>query len=430
MDGTAYRVNRERVISLFHQRNIISGFIIYEAPEQPEEPFSGSDLEFVQEALFSWLTGWEGPDSSIVIDLATGHQTLFIPEYTKKYEIWNGPIPTIQSIIDKTCVDTVDWTENREAFLEARAPQVLFTTTIPIRSDFVKRHPRRDDSFFFRACCIARANKSSEEITAMRRASELTGEAIKKTWQTFKWHEGAQELEVQAMFEYHGKLLGCKNVSFLTIVGSGQHSCYLHYVANTGKIEKDDMVLLDCGLFYQHYAGDITRTFPASGKFSDDQKLVYNALLAKQIELIEEVKPGVAMSTLQMSMFAKVLQVLKELKLVPESCSDMNYARFFCPHGLSHHIGCNVHDQCHCDGGVLQPDMVISIEPGIYFHEERLKKEASDLPQLDMALAMRYARSVGGIRIEDDVLVTETGFDVLSKNCPKKVEEIEALMAH
>ena len=190
------------------------------------------------------------------------------------------------------------------------------------------------------------------------------------------------------------------------------------------------MILLDCGLFYQHYAGDITRTFPASGKFSDDQKLVYNALLAKQIELIEEVKPGVSMGALQMSMFDKVLQICKELKLVPESCTDLSYARFFCPHGLSHHIGCNVHDQCQSDGGVLQPDMVISIEPGIYFHEERLKKEAADLPQLDMALAMRYAKSVGGIRIEDDVLVTPTGFDVLSKNCPKKVEEIEALMAH
>ena len=444
MNGSAYRVNREKVLSLFSQANLTSGVIVYEAPLQPKEPFSESDLDFVQEGLFSWLTGWPDPDASIVMDLKTGTQTLFLPPYTKKYEIWNGPIPSIESIIEKTGVDSVKWNDERDDYLKSLNPPIVFATQIPVRSPYIQEHKNVDTERFFAACSIARTIKSPEEIAALRRGSELTGEAIKATWRNFKWHEGVGELEVQAMFEYHAKLLGCKNVSFLTIVGAGQHSCYLHYSENSGVVQKDDMILLDCGVFYQHYAGDITRTFPASGKFSDDQKLVYNALLKRQIQMVEAVKPGIRRMELQELSSRLVFEALQEVGVLPKEWDYKGhemYSAFFYPHGLSHHIGCNVHDQCyHPDvknfgydyaySSVMKPGMVISIEPGIYFHAERLRKESESLKGVNMELAMRFARTVGGIRIEDDVLVTETGYDVLSKNCPKSVEEIEALMAH
>ena len=419
-------------------------FIVYSAPNQPEEPFTGSHLPFIQEALFYWLTGWNAPGATIVIDPYQEVSILFIPEFTKKYEIWNGPIPTLEDIINQTGVDAVMWTSELDGFLEQAT--VVLTTELPISAKLSEETVVEQD-LLFNICCIARAQKTEKEIVALGRASELTGEAIKDMWRRWKWHEGATEMEVQATFEFAGRLRGCKDVSFLTIVGAGQHSCYLHYVENTGTIQQDDLVLLDCGLYYQHYSGDITRTFPASGRFSDDQKLVYNLLLKKQMELIEWVAPGKGTMDLEMLCRLKIAEILTELGLFKGPVEDgkrmLKLAGFFCPHGVSHDIGVNVHDQCvdsltmpfESDGPfgdleVLMPGMVISIEPGIYFHAARLEKEAADIPEVNMELAMRYAKTVGGIRIEDDVLVTETGQEVLSKNCTKTVEEIEALMAH
>ena len=106
------------------------------------------------------------------------------------------------------------------------------------------------------------------------------------------------EIEIEALFKYHGTRLGCSEVSFLTIAASGQNSVYLHNTSNSSPVNDGDLVLLDCGLFYKHYAGDITRTFPANGKFSQEQKLVYNSLLNKQIELCKNVKPGGSFSLL------------------------------------------------------------------------------------------------------------------------------------
>jgi Xaa-Pro aminopeptidase len=252
------------------------------------------------------------------------------------------------------------------------------------------------------------------------------------------------ELEIEAYFEYRGRLAGCKNVSFSTIVGSGANTCFLHYDRNCAPIHEHDLILLDCGLFYHHYAGDITRCFPASGKFSPDQGIVYEALLRKQKAMIELVRPGVTWQELNEAMRMMIFDVLKELGVV---AADAQYtpllAGFFIPHGLSHHIGCNVHDYCfHYDSTsripdtpqrewTLTPGHVISIEPGIYFHPSRLASldvSVHPFDQINMEIALALSRTVGGIRIEDDVLVTDTGFDVLSAECPKEIAEIEALL--
>ena len=446
MDGSAFRENREKVIKIMTSFcDIAPGvFIVYSAPNQPEERFTGSHLPFVQEALFYWLTGWSAPGATIVIDVSAEVSVLFVPEFTKKYEIWNGPVPTVESIIEQTGVDAVMWTSELDGFLQQAT--LVLSTELPINVKLPEQTPI-ENSLLFDACCIARTQKTEKEIVALRRASELTGEAIKDMWKRWKWHEGATEMEVQATFEYAGRLRGCKDVSFLTIVGAGQHSCYLHYVENTGVINQDDLVLLDCGMFYQHYAGDITRTFPASGKFSPDQKLVYNLLLKKQMELIEWVAPGKTIVELEAEYRTKMAEIVVELGLFSRPVESVDrlltLSEFFFPHDVSHDIGVNVHDQCMMcmeepleDDSpfgpmeLLKPGMVISMEPGIYFHAARLEKEAGDIPEVNMELAQRYARTVGGIRIEDDLLVTENGCDVLSKNCPKTVEEIEALMAH
>jgi Xaa-Pro aminopeptidase len=202
-------------------------------------------------------------------------------------------------------------------------------------------------------------------------------------------------------------------------------------------------VLLDGGLFWHHYAGDITRTFPASGKFTADQATVYRLLLAKQKLLIAEVKPGVTLMSLTQQMQTHVFDILKQIGVVrPDAEFVRAVAAFFVPHGISHHIGVSLHDYCyHKEPSkikdslqrvrTLAPGMVISVEPGIYFHPDRIDMMGKDPPYdiVDVEVARTFARTVCGMRIEDDVVVTETGCEVLSANCPKEIEEIEALMA-
>jgi Xaa-Pro aminopeptidase len=440
MDGAAFRHHREKTVSIFRDAGIRSGLIVYQSPRQPKEPFTDYDLRFTQEGLFFWLTGWEDPDSAIVIDIMSGYSIFLVPDYDAAFEIWHGPIPTENEIIGKTGADQVDLLTNLQSLVNEISPPIVFATPLPLSLDF----PEIDRATLLSATGIARSVKTKQEIACLRTAAAITGQVICDLWRWFRWHEGMTELEIEAFFEYRGRLFGCKSLSFSTIVGSGVNACFLHYARNCSLVKQNDLILLDCGLFYCHYAGDITRCFPASGKFSHEQAIVYEALLRKQKAMIALVRPGVTWQQLNGAMMAMIFDVLKELGAVQ---ADAEYtttlASFFIPHGLSHHIGCNVHDYCfHSDRAsriadtpqrewTLTPGHVISIEPGIYFHPGRLATlDVSIEPycQINMEIAMSLSRTVGGIRIEDDVLVTETGFDVLSADCPKEIAEIEAMM--
>jgi Xaa-Pro aminopeptidase len=282
--------------------------------------------------------------------------------------------------------------------------------------------------------------KSPLEIEYLRKAAELTSDAVVHVMKNIK--PGWTEREVDSEFTYYGMKRGASEKSFLTIAASGQNSVYLHSSANEGTCNDGDMLLIDCGFFWNHYAGDVTRTFPVNGKFSDDQKLVYNLLLKEQLKLIDLVQKGKTFITLNDAMFRAVFGIAKELKIIKE---DAEYSRdvalIFVPHSLTHHVGCNVHDVNFNSSRIIKdspenartlvPGMVITIEPGIYFHKTRylrMKEEGKYADIIDWDLALRYADSVAGIRIEDDVLVTEDGHEVIS-TCPKTVEEIEKIMA-
>jgi Xaa-Pro aminopeptidase len=441
MDGSAFRHHRAKTVEIFKSAGITDGLIVYQSPCQPKEPFTEAHLRFTQEGLFFWLTGWEDPDSGIVIDIASGHSVFVLPQYDPSFEVMRGPIPTPDEVIATTGVDRVDSIANLQTVVNSFAPSVVYATPLPLSLRF----PTIDRATLLSATGIARTVKSPQEIACLRTAASLTGRAICDLWRWFRWHDGMTELEVEAYFEYRGRLSGCRSVSFSTTVGSGANTCFIRYDRNCAPIRENDLILIDCGLFYQHYAGDITRCFPASGKFSEDQAGVYEALLRKQKAMIALVRPGVTWQQLNEAMRMMIFDVLKELGVV---APDAEYTRpltgFFLPHGLSHHIGCNVHDYCfHRDRTskipdtpqrewTLKPGHVISIEPGIYFHPTRLAAldvRAAPFDQINMEVALALSRTVGGIRIEDDVLVTEDGFDVLSADCPKEIAEIEALLA-
>jgi Xaa-Pro aminopeptidase len=182
---------------------------------------------------------------------------------------------------------------------------------------------------------------------------------------------------------------GADGFSFAPIVGAGKNSCYLHYHSNAKKIEDNDIIVMDFGPDYQYYASDITRTFPASGKFSEEQRKDYAIVLEAQKAAIERVRPG--------SSFYDVYNAARSVLNHYGVMDNM-------PHGVSHYVGMAVHDVGKNERFV--PGVVITVEPGIYFPEVGI-----------------------GVRIEDTVLVTENGCEILTKDVPTEISEIESLMS-
>ena len=426
MDGQYFKLHRQSVVNAFHQYGMKTGVIVYSSPVVQKEPFSDSDLSFSQEALFYWLTGWSNPNTHIIIDITTGKSTLVTSGYNEYYEIWTGPIPTKDEIINQTGVDNIIDSTEMVKYVQNLNPSKIYSTTLPLK-DF----QNVDQYTLLVTSNICRRIKLPHEIEWLRKASQITGETIKKVLKKVK--PLMKESDIESLFKYKGSQLGCSEVSFLTIVASGQNSVYLHYSSNSGIVKEGDLVLLDCGLFYKHYAGDITRTFPANGKFSEVQKLVYNSLLKQQIILCNAVKPGFSFSLLDSMMYKSIFEVCKEVGVVlNDAVYSFNIAQLFCPHSVSHSIGCNVHDQAlfYFGDDIFRTNMVVSVEPGIYFNRKRIEKVRSNQLYADVNFdrAFELAEKVGGIRIEDDVLVTENGCEILSACCPKTVEEIEELM--
>ena len=242
--------------------------------------------------------------------------------------------------------------------------------------------------------------KSPEEIATLRAAADITAAAQREAMRSAK--PGMFEYQVQSVIEHVFMVNGAAGPGFSTIVGSGGNSCVLHWSTNTRRTEPGDVVVMDIGALYGMYTADITRTIPIGGTFTKRQRDVYEVVLKANEEAIKMVAPGVNMSDIN----TKVNEVLADGLIALGLIKDKSGLRQYYTHGLSHSIGLQVHDLGGAlTVGVLKPGMVITIEPGLYIPAESL-----------------------GIRIEDDVVVTDTGHDVISAAAPKAVAEIEKLM--
>ena len=241
-----------------------------------------------------------------------------------------------------------------------------------------------------------RGIKSQAEIELLQTAIDITAEAQKEAMRSIQ--PGMYEYQLQSIIEHVYSFNGAKWPGFNSIVGSGPNSCILHWSENSRKMEDGDLVVIDIGAEYNMYTADVTRTIPVNGKFTKRQKDIYEIVLAANEGAIAMLAPGVSMRDVS----SKASEILAEGLIKVGLIENRNELRQYYFHGLSHPIGLQVHDVGSTS--VLEPGMVITIEPGIYIREEGL-----------------------GVRIEDDVLVTETGHEVMSKNAPKTIAEIEAL---
>jgi Xaa-Pro aminopeptidase len=242
--------------------------------------------------------------------------------------------------------------------------------------------------------------KSADEIATLKIAAEITAAAEREAMRSAR--PGMFEYQIQSVIEHVFTVNGATRPGFSTIVGSGKNSCILHWSINTRKTEPGDVVVMDIGAEYGMYTADITRTIPISGMFSKRQRDVYEVVLKANEAAIAMVAPGVSMADIN----AKVNDVLAEGLIALGLIKDKSGLRQYYTHGLSHSVGLQVHDLGGANTvGVLKPGMVITIEPGLYIPAENL-----------------------GVRIEDDVVVTETGHEVITSGAPKSVAEVEKLM--
>ena len=270
-----------------------------------------------------------------------------------------------------------------------------------------------------------RLRKSPEEIEAMRRACEITGEAHRKAMALGA--PGRFEFELEAVLLETFRKHGSERPAYGSIVGSGPNATVLHYRKNDRRIEDGELVLIDAGCEYGYYASDVTRTFPANGKFSDAQRAVYQAVLDAQVACIEMVKPGVTQGQLHETAVRILTERLVTMGVLQGDVKELIEKEAFKPyymHKTGHWLGMDVHDVgsyfvTRLDGPgahrPLEPGMVITIEPGLYFG-------------IGAEKAPEKYRGIG-VRIEDDVLVTEQGYEVLSGSIPKTVEEVERACA-
>jgi Xaa-Pro aminopeptidase len=259
--------------------------------------------------------------------------------------------------------------------------------------------------------------KSPDEVDVQRRAAAITAEAHTAAMRAAR--PGVNEGEIEALIDYTFRRRGGTGPGYPTIVGGGVNATILHYVENNAPLGAGQLLLVDAGCEVDGYTADVTRTFPAGGRFTEPQRRLYEAVLQTQIAAIEAVKPGATIDAIHDQVVASLTGHLVALGIlkgeVPQLVESGAYKPFYM-HRTSHWLGIDVHDVgFYSQDGVarpLAPGMVLTIEPGLYVSED------ADVPPEYRGL---------GIRIEDDILVTATGHDNLTQSTPKTVEEIEKL---
>jgi Xaa-Pro aminopeptidase len=253
----------------------------------------------------------------------------------------------------------------------------------------------------------------------MQRAADISAQAHVKAMQ--QCSVGMNEYQLEAVIQSHCMAEGARFQAYTPIVAAGKNACILHYIDNNQAINEGDLILIDAGCELDNYASDITRTFPASGTFSDEQRAIYQLVLDANKACIEAVKPGCNWDSLHQLSVTILTEGLVELGLLSGEVEQLvesgAYRRFYM-HRVGHWLGMDVHDvgSYRVDGQwrELAPGIVTTIEPGIYIAPD------------DHSVEERW-RGIG-VRIEDDVLVTEDGAHVLTAAVPKEIDEIEALM--
>ncbi len=396
-----------------------------------------AEFPFRQNSDFYYLTGFEEPCAIAVLlpERKSGEYILFNRVRNPEEEIWTGyragQVGACKDFlaneafpIDEFDKKLLELLENREDIHYAFGANEWLDQKIIAAMNKIRGKIRSGMQAPVRIVDIShtlhemRLIKSEAEMDLMRKAASISAEAHNRAMRYCKPGTNEYELEAEIIHEFQKN--GARFPAYTCIVGSGVNTCILHYNDNNKKIAENALVLIDAGCEYQYYASDITRTFPANGKFSKEQAAIYNIVLKAQLAAIETIKPGALWSAAQEVILKIMTQGLLDLGILKGELSDLIEKQAYLPfymHKSGHWLGLDVHDVgCYKVNGQwrkLEPGMVLTVEPGIYI-------------SADTSADKRWHNI--GVRIEDDVLVTKNGYEVLSKDAPKTIEAIEAMM--
>ena len=396
-----FTANRERAIEK------LGGSVLVVAGYNAMQRMNDSAYKFEQEANFWYLTGLSQAAWWLIIDGKRSHSTLVAPEVDDVHTLFDGTLAPDRAQELSGVDEVIDATAGLSRLQElARKHRMVYTVDQPAhdRFDFTLNPSARDmrerlsRTFetvedFRPKLAELRAIKSPEEIAAMQSAIDLTidgFEYVKNDLDTYKY-----EYEIEADFTHEFRRRGAEGYAYDPIVAMGEHACTLHYSDNSAKIKKNSLVLLDVGARRHGYAADITRTY-AYGTPTKRQRAVHAAVERAHAACIELLKPGESVSEYMKSVDSIMAAELVGLGLITDE-KDERYRQYF-PHSVSHGLGVDVHDALD-KPAVFKPGMVLTVEPGIYIPEEKI-----------------------GVRIEDDILITETGHRNMSAKLSTSLE--------
>ncbi len=401
-----------------------------------------TEHRFRPDSDFWWLTGFAEPDSVLVLLPGAGAKpaprtVLFLRPKDREREVWSGRRLGVEAAPAHLSVDEARpiaelWDElprllrgyervvYRTGVDEARDREVLRVLAhlrATAKSTSAPPAALVDPAANLHELRLA---KDAAEIETMRAAARITREA--HVLAMARARPGVNEREIDALLDHTFRSRGGTGAAYTNIVAGGANACILHYVENDQPLADGDLVLIDAGCELDWYASDVTRTFPVNGRFSADQRAVYEVVLEAQRAAIAAVRPGATFESVHVAAVAVLCRGLVRLGIVEGPVEDAiakeRYKRHYM-HRTSHWLGLDVHD-CGAylaDGRSreLAPGFVLTVEPGLYLADD------------DTTIDARW-RGIG-VRIEDDVLVTPTGHEVLTRGIPKDVDEVEAACA-
>lgn len=427
-----YQVRRQKLAAQLAEHSIA---VIPAAKEAHRN--GDTHYRFRQDSDFYYLTGFNEPDAVLMITSGTPSQSiLFSRPRNPAEEQWTGKRLGQEGALEHLRMDAAlaihDLTAEFPNLLSGKEniyysygknfclEQELMAALMKVKAQ-VRRGVKAPDNLKDLGPILGemRLFKSEAEIALMRRAAEISVEAHKRAMLACAQAENECELEAELIYIFSKQ--GCRSVAYDPIVGGGENACILHYTDNNKPLHHGELVLIDAGGEYENYAADITRTFPVNGRFTAEQAAIYNLVLKSQKAGIAAIKPGLAWNSVQQTIIHILTTGLCELGIlqgeVDELIAKEAYRPFYM-HNSGHWLGLDVHDagqyKINNEWRPLQAGMVLTVEPGLYI--------SKDIPNVDECWWDI------GVRIEDDVLVTATGHEVLTAGLPVDIADIEALM--
>ena len=434
MKMTEFFKRRQRLLHMLEPGSIA---ILPAAPERTRS----RDVEhpYRSDSDFFYLTGFPEPEAIAVLlpGRKQGQFVLFCRERDPEMETWNGRRAGLEGAMERFGADDAfpisDIDDILPGLMENKERVYYSMGTHPDLDqhmiEWLNRvrqkaragvHAPGEFVSLDHLLHEMRLIKSAAEIQKMKKAAKVSAAAHCRAMQVCK--PDMMEYQLEAELLHHFMVNGCRHAAYPAIVGGGENGCILHYTENESELQDGDLVLIDAGGEYDNYAADITRTFPVNGKFSANQKALYEIVLAAQKAAIDKVQPGSHWNEpheAAVKVLTKGLIKLGLLKGTPAKLIKEEAYRRFYMHRTGHWLGMDVHDvgdyKLDGDWRIFEPGMVLTVEPGLY------------IAPGSKGVAKKWWGI--GIRIEDDVRVTRSGHEVLTSGVPKEVDEIEALMA-